>query len=55
MRSVQENQLSNQSQQKESQRETCAQKVLSKMSEAHIAQRDETIVKRPALKFEFVL
>jgi len=44
VRGVQEDQLSNQSQQKKDQGEAFAQKVLSKMPEAYAAQRDKTTV-----------
>ena len=45
MRSVQKDQLSNQSQQEKDQGKALSQKVLSKMPEAHAAQRDETNVR----------
>ena len=45
MRGVQENQLPDQPQQEKNQGEALAQEVLSKMPEAHIAQRVETIIK----------
>jgi len=41
---VQEDQLSNQSQQKKDQRKAGAEKVLSQMPEAHAAQRGKTTI-----------